>query len=401
MPKFEYAAVDSLGKVYKGILDAEDEEALYRRFKESGFYVTSINKKREPLFGIRFERVKLDDLVVFSQQFASMINAGLSIVRCLESLEKQTENMDLKRVIREVRLDIESGYSLSEALSKHPKVFSDFFISLIKAGEKSGGIAKVLQRISVHLEGQQDLIRAVRSAFTYPIIVGTLAFLVTAFLVIVIVPVFEDIYLRIKITLPAPTRALVAISNIARNLWWGVVLFVIGIIIFYHRMSNKPKVKKYIDHLKMKMPIFGKLIRKSSVSRFIRTFGDMIVSGISVLDAIEVADRVANNNDISDLVNKMKDRIRRGERITEALKQQDIFPPMVVQMMASGEESATLPYMLQKSADALDRDVNITVKRLIVKLEPLMTVALAALVGFIAIAIYMPIFDLIKQMSTK
>ncbi|MFH0731524.1 MAG: type II secretion system F family protein [Candidatus Omnitrophota bacterium] len=358
--------------------------------------------KRTSILFRTYSRLSSDDLVTFSQQFASMLGAGLSLIRCLDALEKQTENMILKKVIKDVRLNIEGGSSFSEALAKHPKVFSDFFISLVSAGEKAGVMPEVLDRLASYLESQQALRQKVKSAFAYPTIVGALALLVMAFLVVVIVPIFKDIYARIHVPLPAPTVALITVSNIAVKFWWALLFFVAGVIIGYYRIKDIPVVRRQIDNFKINMPAFGNVVRKAAVSRFIRTFGDMLRSGVSVLQAIDVSEKVAKNIVISELARRMKENVRRGGLITEPLLgDQRIFPPSVVQMMAAGEESGTLPHMLQKSADTLDRDVDTAVKRLVVKVEPILTMLLAAFVAFIALAIYLPIFDLIKQISAK
>ena len=401
MPRYEYLAKDKTGKIYKGTLEAPDEDTIRRKLGESDFYVTSITRKRELTLGRREGKVRSDDLVTFSQQFAGMIGAGLPILRCLKAMEKQVENITLRRVIGEVRLDIEGGTSLSEALGKHPQVFSDFFVSMIKAGETGGVIDKVLERLAIHLEKQQDLRRKVGSAFAYPVVVGTLAFLVMTFLVIVIVPIFKDVYKRINVILPGPTIALVNLSNFTRNYWWVILLFTGAVFVTYHQLKDRARIRKQIDHFKINMPLFGKLISKATISRFIRTFGDMLDSGVPMLEAIDVADKVAANKVVSEIVAKIRESVYRGGKVSEPLEDQKIFPPAVVQMTAAGEESGTLPDMLEKSANAIDRDVDATVKRLVVKVEPLLTMVLAAFVGFIALAIYLPIFDLIKQISER
>jgi len=343
-------------------------------------------------------KVTQADLVVFSRQFATMMEAGIPLVTVLRALEKQTENLFLKKVINEIRIDIESGISLSESMEKHPKVFSDFFISMVKAGETAGALNKVLERMASHLEKQNDLKRAVRGAFAYPAIVGALALLVGGFLVVVIVPVFKSVYSRLNVELPLPTLVLIGISNFVRGYWWVILIAAAGAVFLYKWIGVSFAFKTYIDRFKMNMPIFGKLLRKATAARFVRTLGDMMASGVPLLDSLRTADRVASNKVVSNIARGMIDNVQAGGLISDSLQNQDIFSAATTQMIASGEESGRLGFMLEKAADGLDRDVDDTVKRLVVKIEPLMTFFMAVFVGFIAVAIYLPIFDVIKQM---
>ncbi|MBL7072733.1 MAG: type II secretion system F family protein [Candidatus Omnitrophica bacterium] len=360
--------------------------------------VTMERAKHIIVFGTK--KVSMGDLVVFIRQFSTLISAGISIIKCLSALEKQTENVVLKKAVAGIRIDIENGASLSEAMEKYPALFSEFFIALIKAAEAAGILDKVLLRLADHLEKQDNLRRTVRNAFSYPVVVGVLSILVVGFLVIVIVPVFSDIYKRLGVTLPLPTLALVAFSDFVRRFWWAI-LIASGAGIVGLKMALKNTVfKEMLDNIKLRMPVFGRLMRLSSTARFIRTFGDMISSGIIIQESLAVADKVANNKAVSEIVEDMADNVQNGKLISEALKDQNIFPPSTVQMIASGEESGALDYMLEKSADALERDVDDIVKRLVVKIEPIMTFFMAILVGFIAIAIYLPIFDVMTKMTS-
>lgn len=358
----------------------------------------TVRKRQKAVFALGHKKIAPAELVTFARQFSTMIDAGLSLTVSLRALAKQTEHPALKAVINDVRMDIEGGASLSESLQKHPQMFSGFFIALIKAGETGGLLNELLERLANHLEKQENLKRTVKSAFAYPAIVGTLAFLVVSFLVIVIVPIFKNIYARMQLSLPLPTLALIAASNFVK-FFWPLLLLLIGGLIFSYKWINKnPVFRTRLDTFKMNMPVFGKLTRKATVARFVRTFGDMFASGVPILESLRVADRVAANKVVSKVVQAMTDSVRKGGLISEALVGQDIFPAVVVQMIASGEESGRLDFLLQKAADGLDRDVDDTVKRLVVKIEPLMTFLMALLVGFIAVAIYLPIFDVIKQM---
>ncbi|MFH1504235.1 MAG: type II secretion system F family protein [Candidatus Omnitrophota bacterium] len=344
------------------------------------------------------EKVSPSELVIFSRQFATMMEAGIPLVTVLKALEKQTENLFLKKVINEIRIDIESGISLSESMEKHPKIFSDFFISMIKAGETAGALNKVLERMAGHLEKQSDLKRVVRGAFAYPAIVGALALLVGGFLVVVIVPVFKSVYSRLNVELPLPTLLLIGISNAVRGYWWLILILSAGAVFLFKWIGVRFAFKTYIDKFKINMPIFGKLLRKETAARFIRTLGDMMASGVPLLDSLRTADRVASNKVVSNIAQEMINNVQTGSLISDSLQNQDIFSAATAQMIASGEESGRLSFMLEKTADGLDKDVDDTVRRLVIKIEPLMTFLMALFVGFIAVAIYLPIFDVIKQM---
>jgi len=398
MAEYNYLAKDASGKTYQGTISADNDKEFHSKLKNMGLYAASVHKSTT---GIAFgtKKVKQHDLILFSRQFSTMIAAGLPLTKSLKALEKQTESIALRKVINDVRMSIEGGVSLSEGLSEHPKVFSDFFIALIKAGETAGILKKVLERISTHFEKEDDLRRSVKGAFAYPVIVGVLAILVVGFLVVVIVPVFKNVYERMHLSLPLPTLIMIGLSNAIREFWWLIIIGISGVIFAYRLIKQKTFFKIAIDKLAMNMPVFGSLIKRAVVARFVRTFSDMIESGVPILESLSISGKVTNNLSVSKIIEKMKDNIQKGNLISDALEDQNIFSAGVVQMIASGEESGKLGFMLEKSADGLEREVDDIVKRLVIKIEPLMTFFMACLVGFIAVSIYMPIFDVIKTMS--
>ncbi|MBU0651032.1 type II secretion system F family protein [bacterium] len=400
MTQFRYLVKNSEGKNYKGTLEAKDEAEVRERLKGIGFYVVSI-KREMILFRFKRKKVPFSDLVVFFRQFSVMIEAGISILFCLKSLERQTQHFVLKGIINQIRVDIESGISLSNAMSKHPAVFPDFYIALIRAAETSGMLNEILQRLANHFESQDKIKRAIRNAFAYPLIVGIITGLVVSFLLLVIVPIFQDIYIRMHIILPFPTLVLIGVSKVVKIFWWLILGFVTGTIFLFRWADKNLLLSPYTDKLKAKIPIFGIFLQKAAVARFIRTFGDMISSGVSILDSLQIAEKVADNRIIYNVVKLMTDSVYQGNAVSNQLDQQDSIPASVVQMIKSGEETGKLDFMLEKAADMLDRDVDDSVKRLIVKIEPLMTFFMALLVGGIAIAIYLPIFDVLKYMSVK
>lgn len=394
MARFQYTAQDRTGKTYQGNSEARNEQELREKLKAIGLYVTSVKRERA-VFRLGLKRVATPDLVIFSRQFATLMNAGLPLVTSLRAIGKQMDNPELKKVLDTIRMDIESGTALSGAMAKHPKVFSEFFAFMIHSGETAGILNKVLERLANHLEKEDNLKRTIRGAFAYPTIVGAFAIVVVIFLLVFIVPMFSKIYMRLNLNLPLPTLMLMGMSAIIRRLWWLFVIVGIAAVYFIRSLNKRPAFQEKIDNIKMALPLFGKLIRQATVARFVRTFGDMITSGISITEALRVADKVAANKVISRIVAAMNDNVIQGRLVSVALENQDVFPSVAVQLIASGEESGTLGFMLDKAADGLERDVDDVVKRLVVKIEPALTFLLACLVGFIAIAIYLPMFDVI------
>ncbi|MFH1411845.1 MAG: type II secretion system F family protein [Candidatus Omnitrophota bacterium] len=348
---------------------------------------------------MRKRRIQIEEVVVFTERLSSMINAGLPIIRCLYTIMEQEENPELKTVIRGVCLDLEGGSQFSEALSKYPEVFSDFYVSLVNAGEVGGILDEVLERIAAHLSKQQYIVREIRKAFAYPVIVLSAAALIVVFLMIFIVPVFAEIYRKMRVSLPLPTLVLVGISNAAVRYWWiaAASMPLIAVLIRYTKKMDN--VRRVIDRIKLDMPIFGTLNRQIAVSHVIRTLAALTSSGIPVMRSLDVVKDLSGNIIVADLMDHIKSGVSSGEKITDTMKGSDLFPPMVTQMISAGEESGALEVMLNKSADFLDRDINYTISKLITRLEPLLTTVLALVIGFIAMAIYLPMFDVITGIT--
>lgn len=360
----------------------------------------SVKKPRGSASG--FKRVvKPDDMVAFIQQFASMHEAGIPLLKCLEALAKQTENVKFKKIIKEMILDIEGGSTFSDSLTKHPQVFSPFFVNMVRAGEKAGIIDKILERLAQHIEKMQELKRKVRGAFTYPLMVGVLAFLVMIFLVVVIIPVFQNVYSRLNIDLPLPTLIMIAMSKFLRTSGLVLVLLSAGIGFLYYRYKDAKIIRRKIDKIKITMPVFGTINRKAAVSKFIRTLGDMLESGVAIAEAIKTAKDVSGNFIIAEVAENIYNSINKGQKLSEVFEEQELIPAAVVQMVSAGEASGSLPEMLRKSAIALDRDLDLTIKRILVMVEPVLTFVMACFVAFIAISIYLPIFDILQQIQQR
>ncbi|MDP8258575.1 MAG: type II secretion system F family protein [Candidatus Aadella gelida] len=344
-------------------------------------------------------KVNIDEVVVFTERLSSMIDAGLPIIKCLYTIRTQEENEDLKRIIYSMCLDLEGGLQLSEALSKYPTIFSDFYVNLVRAGETGGILDEVLERIATYLSKQQYIKREIKKAFAYPTIVLAAAILIVGFLTIFIVPVFADIYRKMGVTLPLPTIILVSISNIVGKYW--LLLLVLSIVSAgaLKAMYKKPAVRRAIDMMKLNAPIFGTLNRQIAVSRVVRTLAALTTSGIPIMKGLDVVKDISGNIVFADLMDNIKESVREGNMISDTLEESNLFPPMVIQMISAGEVSGALEKMLNKSADFLDRDINYTIGKLVTRLEPALTTMLAFVIGFIAMAIYLPMFDVVSGIS--
>jgi len=399
VPKFLYTLKDERGRDYQGSVDAKNRKEAEAKLSTPGYYLTSLKKETQLNISITAKKITKMDIIVFARQFATMVNAGLPIVKSLSALSEQSDNDTLRKVLNDIRSKVESGFTLSEAMSKHPTVFSELFISMVRTGETGGILDKMLRRVSNYLEKEEDLRRKIKSAFAYPIIVSCVAAIVVAYLIIVVVPVFQSVYKSMKVDLPGPTLTLVAMSQIIRGWWLPLSIIGTAAIAAFLKFRKKEKVAFLIDKLKISIPLFGPLNRKVAVSRFVRSFGSLITSGIPIATALSVTESITANRVIAKVIDRIRMAVNRGENISGSLKFGKIFPAVVIQLVSAGEESGALDDMLDKSADFLDEEIDTTIKKLTVKLEPIMTISLALIVGFIALAIYLPMFDVIRHIS--
>lgn len=404
MPVFSYTFRDASGGIQKGTADAESEEILRKRFEEQGFTITEVTmiraKSAKPK---QFGKVKLTNLAVFCRQFSTMVDAGVSLVRCLDVLGHQTQDPKLKKIISDIGERVESGESLSRAMQRHPRTFSNLFIGMIKAGEVGGVLEETLQRLSHFLEKDVELRRKVKSALTYPVLVAIMAMGITGFLVYWFVPqwaaILKDLGLKDN-DLPAPTKLLIAISNVVKNQWWIVIISLVVIIIAYRLFVSTRFGRRVADRVKLKIPVFGKLHHKICMARFSRTMGTLLTSGVPILQAMETVAGTVGNTIMSDAVLEARARIREGDRIGDPLEESRLFPPMVVHMIGVGEESGSLDFMLQKIADFYEAEVEAQLASLTAALEPIMIVSLGFVVGFIVISMFLPLVDVISKLSS-
>ncbi len=394
---FEYSVRDRKGKLVSGKLEAPSEAALVQRLRGMGYAPLTVRET-----GIGFDReinipgmnrVKFKDLAVMSRQFATMINSGLSLLRALAILSEQTENKLLAKTLGEVRTAVETGQSLSSALAKHPKVFPPLVVNMVRAGEVGGFLDKVMLQIAENYEAEVKLRGKIKSAMTYPVVVFVIAILATIGMLLFIVPIFANMFTDLGGTLPLPTQILVNLSNALRLFApLGVVLAIVGVVA-WAKVRHQEQVRKVVDPLKLRVPIFGQLFQKVAISRFARNLGTMLASGVPILQSLEIVGETAGNVVLRAAAFSVQDSVRRGESLAGPLAQHKVFPPMVVQMLAVGEDTGAIDTMLQKVSDFYDAEVEATTEALTSLIEPLMIAVLGTLIGGMIIALYMPIFN--------
>ncbi len=404
---YAYKVRDRNGKVFSGSLDAENTALVANRLRQMGYVPISIDKKsgagvkRDIAIPGFSNRVKLKEIAVFARQFAVMINSGLTLMRSLSILSVQTSNQFFAGIIDQVRRDIESGSSLSQALGRHPKQFNRLFISMVRAGETGGSLDHTLSELARTIEKQVELRGKIRSALAYPVAVLSLVALILTAMLIFIVPVFKNMYASLGGKLPAPTLILVGISDIMVN---GMPFVIVGVIIavfLYRRWQKTASGKATRDQMILKVPIFGGLIRKTAMARFASTLSTLLSSGVPVLESLEITADTVGNTIVANGVHAISDGVKRGEPLTRPLADHPVFPPMVTQMMSVGEETGALDTLLMKVANFFEEEVNRTVETLTSLLEPILICVLGSAVGAMVICLYLPMFDIIKLVGNN
>ena len=400
MATFTYRVRNPQGEIFQDQMEGADTMAVAYELRQKGLLVIDVKEQSVSQKDILapFKKVKLGDLVVFSRQFATMINAGLPIVRALYVLSEQTENQKLKEVVVQVRKDVEAGLALSEALEKHPKVFSRLYVEMVRAGEIGGMLDEVLLRVADQLEGDQELRRKVKSAMTYPMVVLVLAILAASFMLIFIVPVFARMFEDLGGTLPLPTRVAMGISGILTSIYGVLVYAAMGAAVFgFLRWKNTENGRRVWGRISLRLPAkIGDVIQKVALARFARTLGTLSAAGVPILQAIEITATSSGNWVVENALLKSRDAIREGLPIYKPLEDEPVFPPMVIRMIAVGEETGDIDGMLGKIADFYESEVDATVKALTSIIEPLMIVVVGGIVGGIIIAMYLPMFKIFE-----
>ena len=404
MPIFVYEAKTREGQMKRDRIEARNINEANKILQERQYAVINIQEKVEAKGGssilAAFQKVDEQALTVFSRQFATMINAGLAMVRCLDILGEQTEDKTLQQVLVTVRKDVEGGSTLSNALGKHRDVFSPLYISMVKAGEMGGVLDEVLERLAGFMEKDYNLKKKVKAALTYPVVILVMAIGIVIFLVTYILPTFVTLFEGMALELPLPTKILMSITKAFQNIWViiGIVIALGFISVVLTQYGKTQQGREVYDTLKLNVPVFGILNKKVAISRFCRTLGTLLSSGVPIMQSLEIVGSASGNEVIAKTINKVRDSIREGENIAAPLGASGIFPPMVTQMVAVGEETGNLDAMLSKIADFYDTEVDYMLSSLTSMLEPIMIVGMGGIVGFIVVSVFMPLYQLVGQM---
>ena len=399
---YAYKVRDRENRLLQGSLEADSTALVASRLQSMGYVPISIEQIGSGGFAMELkipgfsDRISQKDVAVVCRQFATMINSGLSLIRALNILAEQTENKALARIIGDVRQDVEKGASLSQALSRHPKAFNRLFVAMVKAGETGGVLDGVLLQLSNIIEKQVELKRKIKSAMTYPVAVLCLVLVIVSAMLVFVVPTFKKLFTSLGGKLPLPTQLLLNVSHITTKFAPLIILADGGAIYLLRRWIRTERGRSRWDAFKLRVPIFGKLVHKTAMTRFSRTLAVLLRSGVPILESLEITSETVNNTVVSRAVKDVQDAVRQGESIHAPLSRHDVFPPMVTQMLAVGEETGSVDVMLEKCADFYDQEVEATVNSLTSLLEPLLIVVLGGAVGSMVIALYMPMFRIIN-----
>jgi type IV pilus assembly protein PilC len=396
---FVFKAMDVGGVKSKGQVEADTKQAVTDQLRERGLIVLDIAEKGAHDINLElFARVKLTDLAILTRQLATMISSGMTILRALYVLEEQTENKILKETIVKVRYDVEAGLAFSDALERHPKVFSPLFVAMTRAGETGGVLEDALLRTADQLESEDSLRRQIRAAMVYPIVVITVCFGVLIALVTFLVPVFEKVFKQFGGNLPVPTKITVALSNVVTGYWWALIFATAGAVFAFIKWKNSENGRKQWDRVRLRIPMkIGEIVQKVSLARWSRTFSTLVAAGVPLLQAIDITGKTAGNAVVEQAMDDVVASVKRGGTISEPLRHADVFPVMVGHMVGVGEETGELDTMLAKIAEFYEDQVNAAVKALTSILEPAMIVLVGAMVGFIVISMYLPLFKVYDQ----
>lgn len=403
MATFVYDALDTAGRSVRDRIDAESESQVINRLHAQGLHVLKVAEQRQA--GIKTDarqakgKAKLTALVVFSRQFATMVDAGLSVMKAMDILAAQTKDLPLKSALEQVKRDVQGGANLADSLAKHPGCFSRLYVNMIRAAELGGILDTILDRLAGFLEKEQEIRQKVKASLTYPVIVLGFAMAMLNAMFFFVLPTFKSIFDEMGVPMPPMTAALFAISDIMRGFWYLFLGFPVAAIAAFKRYQQTPQGARSIDWIKIKMPIFGELVLKLAIARFARTFGTLLSSGVPIMRTMEIIGETAGNVLISDAVQKTRADVRDGKRLSRPLQASGLFPPMVTHMIDVGEETGRLSEMLVKVADFYESEVDATVKGLTSLIEPILIVFLGVVVGFIVIAIMAPMFSMVSGIS--
>lgn len=398
---YKYKAVSESGQVLEGVYEARTEDDVIAMIRNNSYLPISIEESdtREKSLNIFTNRVKKKDLAVFCRQFYTMLNAGISIVKCLDILEKQVENKMLKKATGRVYEDVQKGFTLSEAMKKNVEVFPPLLINMVEAGEVSGNLDVIMERMSIHYEKENKIENKVKSALVYPVVLSIVAIGVVIFLLTFVMPTFIGMFESSGVALPAPTRLLLNISYGLQNYWYIFIPIVIALIVLVRLYSQTEAGSLLFDSITIKIPGIKKTNIKIITSRFTRTLATLMASGIPLLEALDVVGKVVGNKVVVQGIRKAKEDVRKGVPLSRTIKEMNVFPPMVDSMLKVGEESGSLDEILTKTADFYDEEVEVSLQKMTTMLEPIMTVFMAIIIGFIVISMAMPMFDMVNTIQ--
>lgn len=400
MASFVWQGISLSGKRVSGVVEADSKADVLKNLRKQKIRITLVQEQTaKPGLFSRKKRIRVKDLALFTRQFATMISAGLPLIQCLEVLTQQMDNPELRVVVRRVTQRIEGGATLNEALRDHPGVFNELFTSMVEAGETGGILDTILERLATHLEKMEALIRKVKGAMTYPMVVFSVSMGATAFMLLFLIPRFAQMFTDFGGELPLPTRIVMGASDLLQHYGWLlIVLGVVGFIAFKRYRATYNGALR-VDGYLLRFPVIGQVVRKGAVSRFARTLGTLLSSGVPLLDGLNVTARAAGNRVVSDAVQQIRASVTGGSTLAEPMRATGVFPPMVTQMVSVGEETGRLDEMLSKLADFYDDEVDSAVDSLTAVIEPVMIVIMGLIVGGMLIAMYLPMFKLISVVS--
>lgn len=395
--KFRYRARSLSGQLVRGWVEAENQGAAVTLLREKNFFVVEIKPVRklefdwQKLLGLK---IRSKDLAVFCRQFATMSEAGMPVLQCLQVLLEQSGSRSLRRILQQVLIDVEKGMSLSEAFARERERLPEIFINTVAAGEVSGTLDLALARLATHFEKENELREKIKSAMTYPLLVAGIAFVAVVALLVTVVPIFVDIFAQMGATLPLPTRILIGVSSFLTSYWYGVFLVLIALFFLFRQVLATEKGRRTFDRLILRAPVIGPLARKAVVARFARTLATLLRSGVPLMKSLETVEKVAGNTVAAEEIAETRANVREGEGIAPVLAKSRFFPPMAVSMIAIGEESGALDNLLEKLAVFYEEEVEATIARLSTVIEPFLIAGVGGIVAFIALSIYLPLFGL-------
>ena len=402
MPVFQWEGKNRRNEIQKGEMEAPNADAVRASLGRVKITPTKIKKKPKDLFAnISFLQpgIKEADVIIFSRQFSTMIDAGLPIIQCLDILHGQQENATFKKMLKDIKDSVEAGQTLAEALKKYPKQFDDLYVNMIAAGEAGGILDTILRRLSAYMEKAARLKAQVKGAMTYPIVTMIIAVIVVAVILVFVIPVFQELFADFGSELPMPTQIVVTVSNFVKS---KILYIIVGVALFiyaFKKYRNTNKGRIVLDALALKLPVFGLLLRKVAVAKFTRTMGTMLSSGVAILEALDIVARTAGNKTVESAIYSVRAGITEGRTMADPLSESGVFPSMVCQMIAVGESTGALDAMLEKIADFYDEEVDQAVENLTALIEPFMLVFLGTVIGGLVVAMYLPIFKMAGAIS--